>query len=413
MAGAIVDFVVGKLKEQAFQNVIFQWGIKAEVEKISKGKQDSEAAERWATQLRDTTLQLEDLVEEFMLDMKLLDLNTPPCNFCEVNSLFANVHSFAKRVKIQYCFHQQLKAMDEKLLALQTDKSNFGINLKTNDEGRNELLMGSGSGYMVGIEKQVEDIAQLIQKRRERMLVITVWGAGGCGKTTLAKQVYEKVKNDGNIKSFSWVDVNHSSDIKFVLRATINGLYTSVGTKMPSELEKADEDSLQHHICDYLKGKRYVVYFDDVWDEKLLSKINIPVHDESAIIITSRDKGIASGSFLGATPHCVEVKPLESNIACDLFCKFAFPSCNWPNEAVKELGEALVKRCSGLPVAILAMAGLMSTKGDDSAKWSAALESLDYYSAESEEGGSLKSVNRALLLSYNELPTSPLLPTVL
>nr|GME14604.1 disease resistance protein RPM1-like isoform X1 [Ipomoea batatas]GME20438.1 disease resistance protein RPM1-like isoform X1 [Ipomoea batatas] len=428
MGGAIVEFVVGKLKEQAFQEVIFQWGIKAEVKKITgrlanmkgyvedssgKGKQDSMAAESWATQLRDTTLELEDLVEEFMLDSKLLELNTPPCNFCEVKSLFANVHSLVERVKMQFCFHQQLKAMDEQLVALETNKSKWGIKLKTND-GRNELLMGSGSGYMVGIEavgidKQVEDIAELIQmKRRERMLVITVWGAGGCGKTTLAKQVYERVKNDGSIACFSWVDVNHSSDIEFVVRETINGLYTSVGTEMPSKLEKADGNSLHHHICEYLKGKRFVVFFDDVWDEKLLSKINIPLHPASAIVITSRDKGIASGSFLGATPHCVEVKPLEFDIACDLFCKFAFPPAsaegNWPNETVKELGEALVKRCTGLPVAILAMAGLMSTKGDDPAKWRDALESLDYYSAEFEEGGSLKSLNRALLLSYNELP---------
>nr|GMD90193.1 disease resistance protein RPM1-like [Ipomoea batatas] len=355
MAGAIVDFVVGKLKEQAFQEVLFQWKIKDEVDKISarlanmkgyvedssgKGKQDSKVAESWVTQLRDTTLELEDLVEEFMLDSKLVELNTPPFNFCEVKSLFANVQSLVERVKIQFCFHQQLKAMDEKLLALETDKSKYGIKLKTNDDGKNELLMGSESGYMVGIkavgiDKQVEDIAQLIQKRRERMLVITVWGAGGCGKTTLAKQVYERVKNDGSIDCLSWVDVNHSSDIEFVLRKTINGLYTSVGTEMPPKLEKAKKYSLQDHICDYLKGK----------------------------------------------------------------------SCNWPNETVKELGEALVKRCSGLPVAILAMARLMSTKGDDPAKWRDALQSLDYYSAESEEGGSLKSLNRALLLSYNELPT--------
>nr|GMD87525.1 disease resistance protein RPM1-like [Ipomoea batatas] len=61
-----------------------------------------------------------------MLDSKLLELNTPPFNFCEFKSLFANVHSFAKRVKIQFRFHQQLKAMDKKLLDLETDKSKYG-----------------------------------------------------------------------------------------------------------------------------------------------------------------------------------------------------------------------------------------------------------------------------------------------
>ncbi|XP_019175722.1 PREDICTED: putative disease resistance protein At1g50180 [Ipomoea nil] len=52
------------------------------------------------------------------------------------------------------------------------------------------------------------------------------------------------------------------------------------------------------------------------------------------------------------------------------------------------------------------MARLMSTRGDAPSKWRNALKSLDYYSQEfeSEAGGSLASLNRALL-SYYELPT--------
>nr|GME08551.1 disease resistance protein RPM1-like isoform X1 [Ipomoea batatas] len=359
--------------------------MKGYVEDSCKGKQDSNAAEIWATQLRDTTLELEDLVEEFMLDSKLLELNTPPCNFCQVKSLFANVQSLAKRVKIQFCFHQQLKAMDKKLLALETDKSKYGIKLKTNDE-RNELLMGSGSGYMegieaVGIDMEVNRIAELIEKRSGQMNLITIWGAGGGGKTTLAKQVHERVKNDRSIDYCWWVDVNHSSDIEYVLRTTINGVYKSVGTKPPAELEKADRNSLQQHILDYLEGKRYVVFFDDVWDRTLLAKIKLPGGRASSIIITSRDKDIANGSFLGAALHYVEVKPLEFDLACSLFCKLALGSHSWPN-GLEGPGKALVEKCSGLPVAILAMARLMSTKGDDPSKWRDALKSLDYYSQE-------------------------------
>nr|GMD90223.1 disease resistance protein RPM1-like [Ipomoea batatas] len=423
MAATIVDALVGKLKEVAYEEFIFQWGIEAEVKEITnrlanmkgyvedscKGKQDSNAAEIWATQLRDTTLELEDLVEEFMLDSKLLELNTPPCNFCQVKSLFANVQSLAKRVKIQFCFHQQLKAMDKKLLALETDKSKYGIKLKTNDDGRNEVLMGSGSGYMegieaVGINMEVNRIAELIEKRSGEVKLITIWGAGGGGKTTLAKQIHERVKNDRGIDYCWWVDVNHSSDIEYVLRTTINGVYKSVGTKPPAELEKADRNSLQQHVLDYLEGKRYVVFFDDVWDHTLLAKIKLRGNSESSIIVTSRDKNIANGSFLGAAPHYVEVKPLEFDLACSLFCKLALDSLSWPN-GLEEAGKALVKKCSGLPVAILAMARLMSTKGDDPSKWRDALKSLDYYSQDFEAGGSLASLNTALLLSYYELPT--------
>ncbi|XP_019153874.1 PREDICTED: disease resistance protein RPM1-like [Ipomoea nil] len=434
MASTVVNALVEKLKEPAYQEFIFQWRIKAETEKITTrlenmkgyvehlgwGKQETKIAENWVNQLRETSLELEDLVEEFMVDMKLLELNTPPCNFCQPKSLIATIQSFAKRVMIQYRFHQQLKEMDEKLLLLEEEKSKYKIEVKTNEgsssSSSNELV-GSGSGYMegieaVGIDMEVDRIAQLIEKRSGQVKLITIWGTGGCGKTTLAKQVHESVKMDRTIDCCLWVDVNHSSDIEHVLRTTINVLYRSVGTKPPAELEKADRNSLQQHILDYLEGKRYVVFFDDVWDHTLLAKIKLPGNRASSIIVTSRDKNIANGSFLVAAPHYVEVKPLEFDLACTLFCKLAFycdnggSTSSWPN-GLEEPGKALVKKCSGLPVAILAMARLMSTKGDDPSKWRDALKSLDYYSHEfeSEAGGSLASLNRALLLSYYELPT--------
>lgn len=428
MAGIVVDFLVGKLKEPAFQEITFQLGIKAEIEKITtrlenmkgyvehlgRGKQDSNRAENWVNQLRDTSLELEDLVEEFMLDTKLLELNTSPCDFCQVKSLVATVQSFAKKVKMQFCFHQKLKAIDETLVILEEDKSKCKIELRTNVEN-NDQLLGSGSGYIEGMETVGKDmefkqIADVIEKCGDHMKVITIWGAGGSGKTTLAKIVYERLKNDGTVDCFSWVEVNQSSDIEYVLRTAINGIYLNIGTKPPQELKTANRNFLQQHILDYLEGKRYVLFFDDVWDQKLLSHIKIPSNCASSIIITSRDKNIAVGSFLGAAPHYVEVKPLEFDSACSLFCKLAF--CNnsgasagggtrsWPNDMIKELGEVLVEKCSGLPVAILALARLMCTKGDDPAKWRDALKSLN-----SEFEGSLASLNRALLLSYNELPT--------
>ncbi|XP_019188218.1 PREDICTED: putative disease resistance protein At1g50180 isoform X3 [Ipomoea nil] len=428
MAGAVFDFIFEKFKELVFQEVIFLCQIKPEIQRymdrlanlkayaedLGRGKQERASAKIWVIQLRKNSIELEDLLEEIMVDMELLERNTPPCNFCEVKSLIATLQSFAKRVKMQICFHLQLKAIDQKLRDHEEQKSKCDIQLNTN-VGDNESLdwdRGYSQGFeAVGIDNEVKDMTDLIVNCRDCSMVITIWGLGGSGKTTMAKQVYEKVKDDGGFGCCSWADVNHSSDIKYLLKTIINGLYKNDRKEPPSELENADRDELERQYLNYLKGKRYVLFLDDVWDHNLLKKLKIQGGHASSIVITSRHREIADGSFLagGVIPHYVEVKPLEFDLACSLFCRAAFlvrastsaggGTSAWPNNTIKEHGEELVRKCDGLPIAILAVGRLMSRKGDHPKEWRDALKNLD-----TECESSLSSINRALLLSYDELP---------
>nr|GLL33064.1 putative disease resistance protein At1g50180 isoform X3 [Ipomoea trifida] len=370
MAG-VIDFMVEKVKELAYQEVIFLYGIKIEIKKFidrldnmkayaegfGSGKQESKVAEKWVNQLRENSIELEVLLEEFMLDMELLELDTPPCNFCEVKSLIATVQSLAKKVKMQICFHLQLKAIDTKLRDHEEERSRYNIQLNTNVRDNESLAMDRGysQGFeAVGIDNEVKDMTDLIVNCRDCTNVITIWGLGGSGKTTLAKQVYERVKDAGGFDCCSWGDVNHSSDIKYLLKTIINGLYKHARKEPPSELENADKDWLERHYLNYLQGKRYVLFLDDVWDHNLLNKLRIQGGRASSIVVTSRHRDIADGSFIGngVRPHYVQIKPLEFDLACSLFCKAAFRdrastsagggTPAWPNNTIKEHGEELI-----------------------------------------------------------------------
>ena len=92
--------------------------------------------------------------------------------------------------------------------------------------------------------------------------------------------------------------------------------------------------------------------------------------------------------------------PFEN--ALELFCKKAFQrergQCP-PNFV--EFSHGIVKRRGGLPLAIVVIAGLFSTKAKVISKWSKVLDSL---SSEFETNLRLRSIIRILSFNYHDLP---------
>uniref|UniRef100_A0A3Q7F2C7 NB-ARC domain-containing protein n=1 Tax=Solanum lycopersicum TaxID=4081 RepID=A0A3Q7F2C7_SOLLC len=69
-----------------------------------------------------------------------------------------------------------------------------------------------------------------------------------------------------------------------------------------------------------------------------------------------------------------------------------------PDE-LKEFTEAIVRKCGGLPLAIVAIGGLLSCKGRNTRVWQSVLDTLDW-----DHNRDIGRLNKALLFSYNHLP---------
>ncbi|KAM1069964.1 hypothetical protein ACFX13_001865 [Malus domestica] len=161
---------------------------------------------------------------------------------------------------------------------------------------------------------------------------------GGLGKTTLAKKVYDHPKVMAHFDCYAWITVSQSYRVEDLLRTVIKRFYSSRKERFPGEIDTMDEESLISKSREYLQQKRKAFQFE-----------------------------------------------LEGNCPPEL----------------EELSLNIVKRCEGLPLAIVSIGGLQSTKVKLVSEWQKLYNSL---SSELESNPHLTSLTRILSLSYQHLP---------
>lgn len=108
---------------------------------------------------------------------------------------------------------------------------------------------------LVGIDEPTNDIikwltegdGELVQKLK----VVSIWGPGGLGKTTLARQVYDKIGRQFDCQAF--VSVSQKPDMRKVFR---NILISVTGVEYIG-IEAWDEEQLINKLRDFINCKRY------------------------------------------------------------------------------------------------------------------------------------------------------------
>ena len=115
----------------------------------------------------------------------------------------------------------------------------------------------------------------------------------------------------------------------------------------------------------------------------------------SRILIASRNEDVAPSNYLYKLP----ILPLEN--AWVLFCKkvFQHEGGHCPPSLV-ELSRAIIQRCEGLPLAIVAIGGVLSTKDKVLNEWFKFHNSL---SLEQKSNPYLKNIAKILSLNYHDL----------
>uniref|UniRef100_M1A777 NBS-LRR type disease resistance protein n=2 Tax=Solanum tuberosum TaxID=4113 RepID=M1A777_SOLTU len=97
----------------------------------------------------------------------------------------------------------------------------------------------------------------------------------------------------------------------------------------------------------------------------------------------------------------MEVKPLSTEESWILFCKKAFHGYSCPSH-LESISRNILKKCGGLPLAVVAVGGVLATKNRNNIReWGMLNHSLG---PELDSNDKFESMRIVLLLSFNDLP---------
>ncbi|XP_052199496.1 toMV resistance protein Tm-2(2)-like [Diospyros lotus] len=221
---------------------------------------------------------------------------------------------------------------------------------------------------VVGMDEHIEELAAEVSDQDSEHRVFSITGMAGIGKTTLARKVYNSVRQSFNCSA--WICVSQKPN----LHQLLHDIARQVG------LTEECEHNLVVNLSQLLSQKRYVIVFDDIWDTEHWDalKNGIPVNsvNGSRIIITSRSKDICVR--IGGQFFLHELQPLDEEKSRELFFKVVMAAPHDNDEdgdpsQLENIGDKILKKCGGVPLAIVLIAGVLLSKERSIQAWKGVL----------------------------------------
>ncbi|KAF9619512.1 hypothetical protein IFM89_007260 [Coptis chinensis] len=359
----------------------------------------------WVEQVRDVSYDVEDIIDEFMYH-----LGGQSISKTFIRKTTDSLKNLGMRRRMATKLHDmnvQIKAISERSNRYQYNHVEPTCTRDTREmrQQHAESSLFFKDENLVGIEEDKDILLRwLTDEGESQRAVMSVCGMGGSGKTTLVARTYNNQSVKQHFDCFASVTVTQTYLVQDLFRTLIRDFYQSRKDMVPNGLKSMDYRQLVEILVSYLQTKRYFVILDDVWSINLWREISVSLPEggrRSRIILTTRNEEIASFSF-GVVHH---IQPLKEQEAWALFCKTAFSNDSkycCPKE-VAVTARLIVARCQGLPLAIVAMGGIMSTKIKTEGEWRRICKSLNW---ELNNNPTLEMVKSILLLSYNDLSLS-------
>ncbi|VAH23832.1 unnamed protein product [Triticum turgidum subsp. durum] len=251
---------------------------------------------------------------------------------------------------------------------------------------------------LVGIDGPREEVATILMDARKKLKVVSIVGFGGLGKTTLAKQVYDKIGSLFDCKAF--FSVSQRPDMTELL----NNFQLKLGMRDPDTSRTRKVDDIIEELRQHLKEKRYLIVVDDVWDQPTWNTIKCAFPEDingSRVVVTTRVKDVAIAACQNDAEGIYKMEPLGEQNSRMLLLNRVFGSKHDCPPHLKEVMAEILKKCHGLPLAVISIASLLANKETSRKCWESIRDSLGTQLAVNPTLEEMKSI---LNLSYMHLP---------
>ncbi|WVZ68475.1 hypothetical protein U9M48_017410 [Paspalum notatum var. saurae] len=413
--GAFMQTLFEKLAGVALEQFRSYRGIHCKLENLSctlsqlhaflddaEAKQLTDASVRgWMAKLKDVAYDIDDLLDNY--SAKCMHLRKRQMKL-HTKASVSSPTSFLRRNLHRYRLKKKISSILERLERIAKERDTIGLQMlsgisrrETSERPQSSSLVDSSAVF--GREGDKEEIIRLVLSDSGHnscnVCVIPIVGMGGLGKTTLMQMVYHDDRVEEHFQLRIWVYVSESFDERKITQETLEAAaydQSFVSTNM---------NMLQETLSRVLRGKRYLLVLDDVWNEdrdKWLSYRAALLSGGfgSKIVVTSRNENV--GTVMGGIePY--KLQQLSDDDSWSVFKSHAFRDgdCStYPQLEV--IGRDIVKKLKGLPLASKALGSLLFCKTDEE-EWKDILRN-DVWDLPAERNNILP----ALRLSYNHLP---------
>uniref|UniRef100_A0A0A9BKP2 Uncharacterized protein n=1 Tax=Arundo donax TaxID=35708 RepID=A0A0A9BKP2_ARUDO len=171
------------------------------------------------------------------------------------------------------------------------------------------------------------------------------------------------------------------------------------------ERETWDEKRLIEKIRELLYHKRYLIVIDDIWSISVweLLKCVLPENNNgSRVITTTRIESVAKACCSLTRDRYYEIEPLSEFHSRSLFFKRIFGSEDGCPVQLKHVSSEILKKCGGLPLAIVSIASLLASRSiNTKEQWEKVKASIG---SGLQKDPDLEGMKTILSLSYSDLP---------
>ncbi|KAH0695485.1 hypothetical protein KY285_022582 [Solanum tuberosum] len=413
MADAFVSFAVQKLGDFLVQKVSLRTSLRDEVTwmrnellfmqsflKDSELKQCVDhRVQQWVFEINTIANDAVAILETYSFEAGRGASRLKACAFiCRKEKKFYNVA-------------EEIQSLKQRIIDISRKRETYGVTNINNNSGegpsnqvttlrRTTSYVDDRDYIFVGLQDVVQTLLAQLLKAGPGRSVLSIYGMGGLGKTTLARNLYNSPDILNSFPTRAWICVSQEYNTMDLLRNIIKSIQGCTKETLDL-LERMAERDLEIYLRDLLKERKYLVVVDDVWQREAWESLKRAFPDGkngSRVIITTRKEDVAERADDRGFAH--KLRFLSQEESWDLFRRKLLHVRSMVPE-MESLAKDMVEKCGGLPLAIVVLSGLLSHKKGLN-EWQ---KVKDHLWKNIKEDKSIE-ISNILSLSYNDLSTA-------